>query len=364
MGCIGAPKVITIEKSIHLIRDKDTYNIRHEKLESLIGKGKSLYDTQKELMANFNNVENILKIYEQKAQGIKITKDELKMAILELFAENYIRSSLKLINFDILEYAQDVLNSQQNIRQSNSKDLLTTMINHFSRIFPKEQYMSILEFDDGDNFEKTFSLKPIFNNFKYNSSYQVQTLSIYLNKFILSKVDYCKEISEVIESNRNLITVVLYVNDNIEHIDDCSNMLSIVKAIRRNRSIKVFILLAKENKLTLKPEIEKEIVDILHNDLLLGIYIGKFNISDEFVKGITQTLPQLANLKFICLESHYSNLALLDAFSKSLGKNNSIMAVLLGLPIPTDKFSDFKNAQKFNQKLKFFELENEFFLNL
>jgi hypothetical protein len=368
MGCIGSPKVITIEKSIHLIKDKDFYTIRHEKLESLIGKGKSLYDSQKELMSNFNNVDAIIARYEQKAQEIKLPRDELKLAILELFAENYIRESLKLKNYDILEYAHDMLNNQNGIKQSGCKELLSTMINHFSRIFPKEQYLSIFEFEKGDNFENTFSLRPIFNNFKYNSSYQVQALSIYLNKFILSKPEYLKEIAEVIEAGKNLTTVVLYVNDGVEAIDDATfaNTLTVIRSIKRNRNVKVFTMITKENgKLTLNSELEKALVDLIYQDFLIGFGLHKFGISDEFMKGINQTLPQLQNLKFISLESKtYSNLTLLDAFSKSIGKNNSIMACLLaGFPVES-KFNDLKSAQKFNQKLKFFEYENEIFLNI
>jgi hypothetical protein len=368
MGCISSPKVITIEKNTYLIKDKDLYNQRHEKLESLIGRSKSLYDTQKELMSNFNNVEAILQAYEQKALEVKLSKDELKLALLELFAENYIKESLKLKNFDILDYASEILNSQPGIKQSGTKDTLTTMLNHFSRIFPKEQYISILEFDKNDNFEKTFTLKPVFNNYKYNSSYQVQTLTIFLNRFLMSNADYCKQIAEIVEFNKNLTTVALCISDHFETLDDAllTNMIPIIRSVKRNRNIKVITMVTKDNhKLTFKPDVERELLELFHADFLLGFYIGKFGFSDEFVKGINLTLPQLNNLKFFCLDSKYGNLTLLDSLSKALGKNNSIIAVLLaGFPIPADKFKDFKNAQKFNQKLKFFEYESEFFLNI
>jgi hypothetical protein len=368
MGCIGSPKVITVEKNVHLLKEKDFYNQRHEKLESLIGKGKSLYDSQKELMANFSNVENILSTYEQKAEEVKLTKDNLKICILELFAENYIRDSLKLKNYDILDYVQETLNSQPLLKKSGSKDLLSTMLNHFSRIYPKDQYTCVFEFDKNDNFEQAFTLRPIFNNFKYNSSYQVQNLVVYLNKFLLTKDDYCKQIAEIIEFNKNLNTLVLNLSDTSEPLDDnlISNVMPILRAIKRNRSLKVLTFVGKDlGKYTLRPDVEKELLEVIQSDILLGFYIGKFNISEQFIKGINLVLPQLNQLRFICLESKFPTLILLDDFSKCLGKNNSVIAALLvAFPIPADKFKDFKTAQKFNQKLKFFEYENELFLNI
>jgi hypothetical protein len=332
MGCKNSREVLTVEGNLTLVRDRDMYLMRHEKLEQLIGMGKSLQEIQRDILYNFDNIDIIVNNFNQ-------DKTEIKSLLIELLAEAYIKDNLKVRNYDVLDYAHDLLQKQS----FQNKDTLYTIITNFSRIYPRSQLGINLEFDENDIFENKFSLKPIFSNLKFNNSYQAECLNLTLNNFLISKSQYLKEICDVIEINTKLNTIVIHIYQNNMAVND------ILRSVRKNGNVKVLILIGYNSIETI---FDKELINLMRMDNLLGLGLINIKLSEFFFKNLPGTLFLLKNLKFFISENA-------PEIIKNIFKSDSLIAVLLsGKEEGINMHKEMQNGTK----IKFLEVEDKFII--
>ena len=223
--------------------------------------------------------------------------------------------------------------------------VIYTIISNFSRIYPRSQLGVSLEFDENDIFEKKFSLKPVFSNLKFNSSYQAECLNVTLNKFIMSRSQYIKEICDIIEINNKLNTVIVHIYQNHMAVND------ILRSVRKNQNVKVLILVGYDG---IELIFDKELINLMRMDNLLGLGLVNINLSEVFLKNLPGILFLLKNLKFFISENG-------PEIIKNIFKSDSLIAVLLSGKIDEEAINMYKQMQH-GSKIKFLEVEDKFII--
>jgi hypothetical protein len=373
MGCSSSrPSTIDDPRIIlKLKKDREAYNNRHEYFEQVYCS--ILLDIKKELdPSNKETIEIIIKkLKSGNYNGITnlpsstiLSDEELRECLVEYTAQIYIEENSLIKDYDGYDMSFKTAEEANIFSTGNkTKDYAKLLVDNFSRLFPKIQKGVFLNLNDQDI--DVNLLNAILINFKFNLSFSVQALSLVSNNFLLKNPEICHSVSEVIDCDKNLISFLLHVfDDEDKHITQnmLGNLSPIFHSLTRNENIKFLLIqTVKSGVLTLTQEMESCIISLLQSDSLLGLYLGKFNFSDNFISELGKCIASSKNLKFLLIESKISNLNLLDDLViHGIGRNRSIhIAIVAGFDISESKSREYKQVQKHNEVLKFFEVVKE-----
>lgn len=364
MGCSNS-RVTTdqIEIISRIQLERNQYNTRHEKFEFLCQDimpdlRKVLDPTDKTAISKCLD-----HIKTQKGLG-GLTESELLECITDFIGQIYIEENKLIDVYDVYEYAFNMAQEVNLLgKNSSSYDFAKILIENFSRIFPRSQKGTVLSLYEGDC--EINILQAMITNFKFNLSFQLEILNLVANNFLLINYSLCQSLADVIESDKNLQTVLIHVDDDDDKLisqEMLINLNFICNSIRRSISIKFFFMQTlKDSMFSLTPEIEKCILELIRKDLLYGLYLSKFGLSDSFMIELGKSLVNCKNLKLILIESKTSNINLLDdLIIHGLGRNRSVqVAIISGFNIGDNKANEYKQIQKHNEVLKIFEYLKE-----
>jgi len=352
-----------------LALEKMAFNKRHGVIEKNLGLG--IRDLDKIIKLGSRNMnqdfEILLKNIILKCDNCGLDVIDIKYAILEILSQEYIQEFLEFKDYDVLSFAKENLNFLNFKTNNKTKEKLIGMINCATRILSKIQKGIIIKLEE-NQFNDYININTILNNLKFNYSYQTELMILKINKFSVTNLNTCKMIGESLYMQRNLSTLVIDIQDPIYKITQefIPNMNYIFNQFKYIKDLKIFIF----RNMNLKDEIystnmmENAIINLLERDILIGISISKINLSDAFLIKIGAIIEKSKNLKFILFEA-YNDPVSLDKIIRGMLRNTSLnVIVFAGFSIDVTKVIEYKQVQKFNNQLNYFEFLDEFKFNI
>lgn len=364
MGC-GASIGKYTHDNKRLLIEKNEYNIRHEVLEKNIGNGiKEL-----EIIIKSDSI-NIQDEYEQMLKNI-ITKCnlygidamEIKVAILEILSQEFIKKLFDFKDYDVLNFMKENLGILSGLKIPENKNYLYNYINNSTRLLSRIQKGLHIKIEE--NIQNEYiNYNTIFNNLKFNNSYSVEMLTIKFNKFMAVNPALCSLIEDLLISQKSLSSLIIDINDEKNKLTQefINNVNCIFFKLNNFKDLKIFALRNMNIKDNLKssPEIECGILNLIEKDSLIGICLSKLKISNSFFVKLSENIEKLKNLKVLLLEA-YNNSTYLDILMKGILKNSSLhVVVFAGFPLDITKVIEYKHSQKLNNNLKYLDVQEQF----
>ncbi len=366
MGCgNSSPKSTVLTFNQKLTLDKLAFNKRHEVIEKNIGLG--IFDLEKILNFGSNNLdqdfETLLKNILIRCDNCGLDYILIKIAILEILSQEFIKEFFEFSDYDILNYAKENIDFLNFYKTPESRDLLKGMINCATRLMPKFQKGLIIKLEE-NQLNNYINNNTVFNNLKFNRSYQSEMYIIKLNRFSIVDSYLNKLIGESLILQTNLNTLIIDIDDPENKIfnEFIPNINSIFMQIKHLKDLKIFSFrnLNKNDELIANYNIETGILNLLEQDTLIGICISKIHISDDFLSKFGLIIEKLKYLKFVLIEA-YNNHDALNNIVRSILKNTSLnILVFAGFSLEVSQIIEYKQVQRYCKQLKYFEFLKEF----
>lgn len=340
------------------------YNKRHEVIEKNLGL--NIKDLEKIIKVGSRNLnkdfETLLKNIIIRCDTCGIDVFEFKLAILEILSQEYIKEFLDFNDYDILSFAKNNLDFIDFKNKIQTKEILISIINCATRCISKIQKGIIIKLEE-NQFNDYINTDTILNNLKFNKSYQTELIIVKINKYSVTNSRISKIIGETIYMQKNLSTLIIDLQDNLNKLTKelISNVDKIFNSIRYVRDLKILII----RNMNIKDEIhssncmENAIIYSLEKDTLIGLCISKINLSDAFLSKIGDIIEKSKNLRFIFLEA-FNDSIFLDKIIRGLLRNSSLnVIVFAGFSLDITKVIEYKQVQKFNNQLNYFDFFDE-----
>jgi len=370
MGCGVTKKYKNpYNSNLRLELEKLAFNKRHEVIEKNLGIGIRDLDNVLKFGSSSlkQDIQNFIKNIVMKCDTCGLDIIEIKLAILEILSQEFIKEFLEYSDFDILNFAKENIDFLNFYNIPKLKDKIIGMINYSTRLISRIQKGIILKLED-NQMNDFINTTTVFNNLKFNNSFQFEILIIKINKFSIINNTICKLIGEFIPLQKSLNTLVIDIHDPKNKImqDFVPNTDFITSQIKFIKDLKFFSLRNMNFKYKFKstPTMEDGILSLLELDTLVGLCISKIFFSNSFLEKFGIIIEKLKNLKIIILEAYNDSVAL-DKLIKGILRNTSInVLALAGFNLELNKILEYKQIQKINNQLNYFEFSKEFNFNL
>jgi uncharacterized protein YjaG (DUF416 family) len=360
MGC-GNSSVSSMDfKDPKFKKEYILYHTRNDELELLgqdvlddcIKKGNGTPD-------GINQIYN--EIYTIKKGTGNLNEVEMKKAIKELFVQQALMSENIIEEYDIQNKISELLsNYSKYLIETYTKESIDNIFQSLFVTYPSKQIGYYIK-SNPKNFLEQGLDEAFYTNLKYNKTFKVQCMALNIDNTQINDNYLLDKYSEIIACNDELKTFILILNDNIPLGTNLKGLNNIFHSLKDHHSLCAFIFLSKasENKLTLTPEIENNILNLLDKITLnkkeiLNVFImGNFLTSNDYLKKLTDVIPNAGVLKVFAYIINDNDPQISDVNSidnlvfKGIRKNNMLTAVFLGgFKISDNKIKEFRQLEK------------------
>ncbi len=352
-------------KNTKLELERMAFYKRHEVIEKNLGLGiRELDKIIKHGSSNMNqDFENLLKNIIIKCDKCGLDVIELKLAILEILSQEFIKEFFEFNDYDVLSFAKENIYFLNFNKIWKTKESIIGMIICATRIISKIQKGLIIKFEE-NQLNDYININTVMNNIKFNHSYQTELLVLKINKLSVTDPVICKIMGEGLFMQKNLSTLVIDIQDSIYKITQefIPNMDFILTKVKYLEDLKIFILrnMNLRDKINSTICMEAGIISLLERDTLIGICISKIFLSDEFLNRLGDIIEKSKSLRFLFIEA-YNDPVVLDKIIRGILKNTSLdIIAFAGFSLDVTKIIEYKQVQKFNNQLKYFEFLDQF----
>ena len=374
MGC-GNSSVSSMDfKDPKFKKEYILYHTRNDELELLgqdvlddcIKKGNGTPD-------GINQIYN--EIYTIKKGTGNLNEVEMKKAIKELFVQQALMSENIIEEYDIQNKISDLLsNYSKYLIETYTKESIDNIFQSLFVTYPSKQIGYYIKANPKNFLEKGLE-EAFYTNLKYNKTFKVQCMALNIDNTQINDQQLLDKYAEIITCNDELKTFILLLNDNIDSVVFLSYLCYIFHSLKEHKSLSALVLLSKvsDNKLTLTPEIEKDILSLLDkkslnkNQILNALIIGRFLTSNDYLKQLTNKIPSAGVLKVFAYiinenDTKISDISAIDDFViRGIGGNNMINAAFLGgFNISDSKIEQYRKLEKMSSNnIKILQCTNQ-----
>jgi hypothetical protein len=357
MGC-GVTRVVNFVKrsnttfvkslgDIHdtpFIRRKEHFEEIHNKFLNKLTNKTFLDDLDqleqsKDLLTN--NIDILWEKYKDAFLQAEINHNDYKLLIVELMAEQIIIENFGYKEQNVFKFVGTLLGTVFKI-SADDKKLLYDVLTENEGEYLRMQKCFIYDIALHQRIEKNFLnmyYKGIHNNLKFNKKFDQNAIAIVLTPQLLGNENIMRDLPEIIQYADNLNTVAITLHPISEsgvYLSQYnltplyySHMMRLFKAIKDNRRVQTVIFTcAKDYKIILPPEITKILIDKVDDDSLMGLYIGNFMLSPNFIDQFWKAVIHLKNLMFLGYNVSQSEIYL-EKIKDGVLKNKSLQIISL-----------------------------------
>jgi len=278
--------------------------------------------------------------YKSEIKKLKISKDDFYTLMFEEVSKKSLQENFLIKDFEVFHEIQDLFEKiyKDDINKINE---CKKVLDLFQKDF--EDNLKIIVYDINAPYNKTLSLNCVLGinrNIKFKSDYQPDAFNLILTPFILDNEYLINDIAEIIQNVKSIHIVSIILNPIDErgnefekfnfNISNHRMFNKLLNAIYKNRNIKaVFLQCLSEHRIILSPESSNNIINKLQSETLVALYLGKFQMSDEFLNKIFFLLQSTKSLLYLGIDTKKIWRFLLSKILPSLEKNKTLKAISL-----------------------------------
>ena len=360
MGC-GTTSAVTMDyPNPKFSKEYKLYRLRQDELE-LLGQD-VLHDCLKK---GNGTPDGINQIYNEinalkKGRG-NLSEEEMKKAIKELFVQEALMSENIIDEYDIQNKISELLTDYTKyLIETYTKESINNIFQSLFVTYPSKQFGFYIKANPKNFLEQGLE-EAFYINLKFNKTFKVQCMVLNIDETQINDQNLLDKYSEIITCNDKLKTFIIILNENIPSGNSLKNLNNIFHSLRDHKSLSALVLLSKvsDNKLTLTPEIESDILSLLDkksankNQILNALIIGQLLTSKDYLKQLTGIIPNAGVLKAFAyiinaFDPNITDIGLIDDFVlRGIGRNNMLNAVLLGgFKLNSNKIEQYRKLEK------------------
>jgi hypothetical protein len=265
----------------------------------------------------------------------KIKHEMILKEILNPVCEEFIEREIKIINWkthDILKSIAQVIFPKEFEESVDKLIRLYELLDNIKSLFPPTQtgyFYSVPNCND-----ELVSL--INSNLKSNENYIMnKLLNLHLST-INNNENIYKEISDIIESNLLLNTIIIFIK--FENINDINKETELIKfsefskvlqSIRKHKSIKNVVLNLEGSHYRFTQNIDSMLIDLISDDKIISFsiigYPFDYLILEEFLSGLCKN----EKIMFIAIDLNFDFSNSLNVMANHFSKHPSLKFILL-----------------------------------
>ena len=360
MGCGNSSSVPVDYSNPKFSKEYKLYRIRQDELELLgqdvlddcIKKGNGTPDGINQIYNDINAI--------KKGRG-NLSEEEMKNAIKELFVQEALMSENIIEEYDIQNKISELLTDYSKyLIETYTKESINNIFQSLFVTYPSKQFGFYIKANPKNFLEQGLE-EAFYTNLKFNKTFKVQCMVLNIDETQINDQNLLDKYSEIITCNDKLKTFIIILNENIPIGTSLKNLNNIFHSLKEHKSLSALVLLSKvsDNKLTLTPEIENDILSLLDkkslnkNQILNALIIGQLLTSKDYLQQLTNIIPNAGVLKAFAyiingFDPNISDIGLIDDFVlRGIGRNNMLHAVLLGgFKLANNKIEQYRKLEK------------------
>ena len=346
MGCSSTKTPTHIrEATPKLTTEKLHYTLRNERLEQLASD--ILDDCLKSSTGTEHGINEIAKqILHIKSTTNGLSPNDLTLSIKDLYIQQYLYNNHFITEHDLLSECEvNFLSKTFPTSSSTTQTECYIVLQSIFIQYPQIQNGIHINFSPLTYLEDPCLVQSFYNNLKFNKTFQCELLHFTLTTDIISNNTALNELSEVILCNKRLSSLILGIGNDItqqQHINKLSLFLQ-ATSLYHKQIQSLTIINEASTAVTLTPTVENDIINVLNEcKSIFAFTIVGFNVSDNFIRGLSRCIPLCTSLKLFIIDAPYSNVNIIDDLVKGISSSNSLLMVVFGgFVLSADKISQY-----------------------
>lgn len=362
----------TYRKTLPFKLRQKSFDSNHTQCEQLLSGpfGEEISSIQNTPPKELNS--KLKKLYTKYKETIthqKITEQNFLLMIKELYVEQHLDKYMKTPKFNIFHILEKVCTDLK-LYDKNNMQFMETLI-----AFQKEFDVALTKINYSFFLIEQFPndlVNSINRQIKFNTKYQSNILTLYLNTQLLCNFDIIDDLCDLIANSPTLqlLSIIIYP---LEYKDgplvtsfgfSCASFKSLfrlIEAVSKNRNIKgLFMHSIRDYNIALPPEIFNKLLAKLQSETLCAFHFGNFKLSEGLLKKLLFQITSTRCLKFVSLHLHNVHNILNTQLLTCLKKNMSLYAFAI---TNLDADADYDVIERFqkemNEHIKVDDEENE-----
>ena len=343
MGC-SSTKTPIREATPKLTTEKLHYIFRNERLEQLASD--ILDDCLKSSTGTEHSINEIAKqILHIKSTTNGLNPDDFTLSIKDLYVQQYLYNNHFITEHDLLSECEVNFLSKTFPSSSSIKTECYIVLQSIFIQYPQIQNGIHINFSPLTYLEDPCLVQSFYNNLKFNKTFQCELLHFTLTTDIITNNTALIALSEVIPCNKRLSSLILGIGNDItqqQHINKLSLFLQ-ATSLHHKRIQSLTIINETPTALTLTQAVESDIITVLNEcKSIFAFTIVGFNVSDNFIRGLSRCIPLCSSLKLFIIDTPYNNVPIIDDLVKGISSSNSLLMVVFGgFALNVDKISQY-----------------------
>jgi len=296
--------------------------------------------------------------YKDKLSKSKIKHDLILKEILNPVCEEFIEREIKIINWKTHDIVKSIARVIFPKEIEENVDKLITLHNFLDKIkslFPPTQIGYFYSVPNSKD-----ELVSLINfNLKTNENYlKNKLINIHLSTLNNNENIY-KEISEIIESNLLLNTVIIFIK--LENINDINKETELTKfrefakvlqSIKKNKSLKNVMLNFEGSNYRFPKNLDSILIDLLSDEKIISFTIVGYPFDDSFLEVFMSALYRNRKIMLFAIDLNFNFSNSLNVIANTFSKHPSLKFFLLsGGNLNFDDYYLIKNS--FDEKKTF-----------
>lgn len=281
--------------------------------------------------------------------NIKISKARFEKMVYYEISRKYLLGSTILKEYDIYQILENRLKSHFTvIRKERKNDTINkSELKWFSDLFDsielgfaRRQKVLNVYIDKDYSITKHYK-QTLYEHFLYNDDFKVDSINLFLTPLLFTCDEILYVLCEILKQKEiSFINLIIHpveqqTNTNTSYIEYFNmdstmygKLILIISSLSKNKSIKFLSLsMTKASKVLIPPELSILLMKFMNKDTLVGLWLGKFQFSNQFLFDMKDFLSSSKNMKFLGLNFDCLEMEGMSCIKEIISKSKSLKGI-------------------------------------